>query len=93
MKNSGNNKVLFMAQAAMIAAFFGAGPISTHLMESPLSVYALKVLAPGLFIADKFCLDTTQAHIGNFSEYMCERLIEESEKVLRYNHVPLCLAG
>lgn len=33
-----------------IVIFFGAGPISTHLMESPLSVYALKVLAPGLFI-------------------------------------------
>ena len=30
--------------------FFGADAISTHLMESPLSVYALKVLAPGLFI-------------------------------------------
>ena len=45
------------------------------------------------WMSHKFCLDTTQAHIGNFSEYMCERLIEESEKVLRYNHVPLCLAG
>ena len=33
-----------------VVIFFGAGPISTHLMESPLSVYALKVLAPGLFI-------------------------------------------
>ena len=30
--------------------FFGADGISTHLMESPLSAYALKVLAPGLFI-------------------------------------------
>lgn len=30
--------------------FFGAGAISTNLMESPLSVYALKVLATGLFI-------------------------------------------
>lgn len=30
--------------------FFGAGAISSHIMESPLSVYALKVLAPGLFI-------------------------------------------
>ena len=29
------------------------------------------------WMSDKFCLDTTQAHIGNFSEYMCERLIEE----------------
>ncbi len=30
--------------------FFGAGAISTHMMESPLSVYALRVLAVGLFI-------------------------------------------
>lgn len=30
--------------------FFGAGAISTHLMESPLSVYALRVLAVGLFV-------------------------------------------
>lgn len=33
-----------------VVIFFGAGPISKHLMESPLSVYALRVLAPGLFI-------------------------------------------
>ena len=30
--------------------FFGADAISIHIMESPLSAYALKVLAPGLFI-------------------------------------------
>lgn len=30
--------------------FFGADLISSHIMESPLSAYALKVLAPGLFI-------------------------------------------
>ena len=30
--------------------FFGAGAISTHVMESPLSVYALRVLSTGLFI-------------------------------------------
>lgn len=30
--------------------FFGARGISTYVMESPLSVYALKVLAPGLLI-------------------------------------------
>lgn len=30
--------------------FFGADVISIHIMESPLSAYALKVLAPGLFI-------------------------------------------
>lgn len=32
------------------AIFFGAGAISEHIMKAPLSVYALKVLAPGLFI-------------------------------------------
>lgn len=35
---------------ATLAIFFGAGAISTHVMESPLSVYALRVLAAGLFI-------------------------------------------
>lgn len=30
--------------------FFGADPISVNIMESPLSAYALKVLAPGLLI-------------------------------------------
>ncbi len=33
-----------------LAIFFGAGAISTHIMRSPLSVYALRVLAPGLLI-------------------------------------------
>lgn len=33
-----------------VAIFFGAGAISEHIMKAPLSVYALKVLAPGLFI-------------------------------------------
>lgn len=33
-----------------IVIFFGADLISTHIMESPLSAYALKVLAPGIFI-------------------------------------------
>ena len=33
-----------------LAIFFGAGAISEYVMKSPLSVYALKVLAPGLFI-------------------------------------------
>ena len=36
--------------AVSLFIFFGAGLISTHLMESPLSVYALKMLAPGLLI-------------------------------------------
>ena len=33
-----------------LVIFFGAGNISANFMESPLSVYALKMLAPGLFI-------------------------------------------
>ena len=33
-----------------LVIFFGADAISTHMMKSPLSAYALKVLAPGLFI-------------------------------------------
>ena len=33
-----------------LAIFLGADMISRHLMESPLSVYTLKVLAPALFI-------------------------------------------
>ena len=33
-----------------LVIFFGAGAISANLMKSPLSVYALKVLATGLFI-------------------------------------------
>ncbi|MBA4698795.1 MAG: polysaccharide biosynthesis protein [Ruminococcus sp.] len=41
--------VVIGALSALII-FFGADAISTHLMESPLSAYALKVLAPGLFI-------------------------------------------
>lgn len=41
-----------IAVGAIVAVliFFGAGAISSNLMESPLSMYALKVLAPGLFI-------------------------------------------
>ena len=33
-----------------LTIFLGAGLISTHAMKSPLSVYALRVLAPGLLI-------------------------------------------
>ena len=33
-----------------LTIFLGAGLISTHLMKSPLRVYALRVLAPGLLI-------------------------------------------
>lgn len=41
------------------------------------------------WIADKFCLNSQQAHIGEFSDYMCGQLIKESLKVLKSNHVPL----
>ncbi len=45
------------------------------------------------WIGDKFCLQTRQAHIGNFSDYMCDQLIQEASKVLQNNHIPLCMAG
>lgn len=44
------------------------------------------------WIADKFGLNTKQAHIGNFSEYMCDQLIRESKKVL-YNNRTLLRAA
>lgn len=45
------------------------------------------------WIGDKFCLQTRQAHIGNFSDYMCDQLIQEASKILQNNHVPLGMAG
>ena len=45
------------------------------------------------WIGDKFCLQTRQAHIGNFSDYMCDQLIQEASKVLQNNHIPLSMAG
>ena len=45
------------------------------------------------WIGDKFCLQTRQAHIGNFSDYMCDQLIQEAAKVLKNNHIPLGMAG
>ena len=45
------------------------------------------------WIGDKFCLQTRQAHIGNFSNYMCDQLIQEASKVLQNNHIPLGMAG
>lgn len=41
---------VIIGAVVFILIFFGAEAISTHFMESPLSMYALKVLAPGLFI-------------------------------------------
>lgn len=37
------------------------------------------------WIADKFCLNDSQAHIGHFSNYMCDQVIIESAKVLHNN--------
>ncbi len=45
------------------------------------------------WIGDKFCLQPRQAHIGNFSDYMCDQLIQEASKVLQNNHIPLGMAG
>ena len=45
------------------------------------------------WIGDKFCLQTRQAHIGNFSDYMCDQLIQEASKVLQNNLIPLGMAG
>ena len=44
------------------------------------------------WIADKFSLNEQQAHIGRFSDYMCDQLIIESQKVL-HNNISLPLAG
>lgn len=45
------------------------------------------------WMADKFGLDYRFAHIGYFSDYMCDQLIIESVKVLRSNHIRLAAAG
>ncbi len=45
------------------------------------------------WIGDRFYLQTRQAHIGNFSDYMCDQLIQEASKVLQNNHIPLGMAG
>lgn len=37
------------------------------------------------WMQDIFCLSSEQAHIGQFSEYMCDQIIAESKKVLE-NH-------
>ena len=39
------------------------------------------------WIADKFCLTAKEAHIGEFSIYMCDQLILESMKILENNHI------
>lgn len=34
------------------------------------------------WMADRFCLSDSQAHIGQFGTYMCDQVIEESRKLL-----------
>lgn len=46
-----------------------------------------------LWIADKFSLTSKQAHIVNFSDYMCDQLILEASKVLLNNRMPLQAIG
>lgn len=41
------------------------------------------------WVQDKFCLTRSHAHIGYFSEYMCDQLIEESKKALENNKYEL----
>ena len=43
------------------------------------------------WVADKFCLTDKQAHIGQFSNYMCDQLIRASADVLKNNHIPFRL--
>lgn len=39
------------------------------------------------WMQDTFSLSNTQAHIGQFSDYRCERLIQECKKVLLNNNI------
>lgn len=39
------------------------------------------------WIQDIFCLTDAQAHIGQFSEYRCDLLMQECRKVLTNHHV------
>ena len=39
------------------------------------------------WLCDKFGMNRSQAHIGKFSEYMCNRVIDECNKVLCNNTV------
>ena len=45
------------------------------------------------WMADKFCLNPKDAHIGNFSDYMCDQLIQEASKVLHNNQKQFSPAG
>jgi len=39
------------------------------------------------WLADTLCLNERQTHIAQFGTYLCDRVIEESQKVLRQNHL------
>lgn len=39
------------------------------------------------WLADTLFLNKEQAHIAQFGDYLCDRVIEESKKVLRQNHL------
>ena len=41
------------------------------------------------WMQDIFCLPSSQAHIGQFSDYRCDRLKDECRKVLQNNHVKI----
>ena len=41
------------------------------------------------WLQDIFCLSDAQAHIGEFSDYRCDRLITECQKVLRNNNITI----
>lgn len=41
------------------------------------------------WMQDIFCLPSSQAHIGQFSDYRCDRLKDECLKVLQNNHVKI----
>lgn len=44
------------------------------------------------WLADRFGLSKEQAHIAQFSDYMCEQVIQESQKVLENNRRRSCAA-
>lgn len=39
------------------------------------------------WMQDIFCLPSSQAHIGQFSDYRCDHLKDECRRVLQNNHV------
>lgn len=41
------------------------------------------------WMQDIFCLSSHQAHIGEFSEYRCDCLMDACRKVLQNNHVQI----